>query len=86
LIEIKEDSWKKRGELMRTARINRGLLQKDVAKLLDVKSNTIAGYEAGVRKIDIDAAVKVCLFLGIDFALFCGLNRNFKFVRINNEN
>jgi transcriptional regulator with XRE-family HTH domain len=86
LAEIKEDIWKKRGELMRSARINRGLLQKDVAKILDVKSNTIAGYESGVRKIDIDAGVTVCLFLGIDLALFCGVNRNFKFVKINNEN
>lgn len=83
---IKNDSWKKRGELIKSARISKGLLQKDVAKLLGVKSNTIAGYESGSRKIDIDSAVAVCVFLGIDLALFCGVNRNFKFVKINNEN
>lgn len=80
------DIWKKRGELIKSARTAKGLLQKDVAKTLGVKSNTIAGYEAGTRKIDIDSAVTVCLFLGIDLALFCGVNRNFKFVKINNEN
>jgi transcriptional regulator with XRE-family HTH domain len=81
-----DDIWKKRGELIKTARVTKGLLQKDVADILGVKSNTISGYEAGTRKIDIDTAVKLCLFLGIDLALFCGINRNFKFVKINNEN
>jgi len=81
-----DDIWKKRGELIKTARIAKGLLQKDVADILGVKSNTISGYETGSRKIDIDTAVKLCLFLGIDLALFCGINRNFKFVKINNEN
>jgi len=82
----KHDIWKKRGELIRSARISKGLYQKDIAKLLGVKSNTIAGYESGTRKIDLDDSVKLCLFLDIDFALFCGLNRNFKFIKINNEN
>lgn len=80
------ENWKKRGELIRSARSAKGLLQKDVAKVLGVKSNTIAGYEAGSRRIDIDDAVTLCFFLGIDLALFCGVNRNFKFVKINNEN
>lgn len=83
---IENDIWKKRGDLIKSARTSKGLLQKDVAKVLGVKSNTVAGYESGARKIDIDSAVSVCLFLGIDLALFCGLNRNFKFVKINNEN
>lgn len=81
-----DDIWKKRGELIRAARTSKGLLQKDVAKMLNVKANTIAGYEAGSRKIDIDSAVTLCLYLDIDLALFCGINRNFKFVKINNEN
>ncbi len=82
---LSNDVWKKRGEYLRNARLAKGLLQKDVAKVLGVKSNTIAGYEAGTRKIDIDDIVTLCLFLGIDLALFCGINRNFKFVKINNE-
>jgi Predicted transcription factor, homolog of eukaryotic MBF1 len=80
------DIWKKRGELIKSARVSKGLLQKDIAKILGVKSNTIAGYEAGTRKVDIDSAVTVCIFLGIDLALFCGVNRKFKFIKINNEN
>lgn len=84
--ESDNDVWKKRGELIRAARISKGLLQKNVAEILGVKSNTIAGYEAGTRKIDMDNAVKLCLYLGIDLAVFCGINRNFKFIRINNEN
>jgi transcriptional regulator with XRE-family HTH domain len=79
------DVWKKRGEIIKSARISKGLLQKDLAKILGVKSNTIAGYEAGSRKIDIDDSVTICMFLGIDLALFCGVNRNFKFVKIKNE-
>lgn len=84
--DFDKDVWKKRGELLRTARIAKGLLQKDIAEILGVKGNTIAGYEAGSRKIDIDSAVKLCLHLGIDLALFCGVNRNFKFVKTNYEN
>lgn len=83
---IDNDNWKKRGELIRAARISKGLLQKDVAEMLGVKANTIAGYEAGARKIDIDTAVKLCLYLDIDLASFCGINRKFKFIKLNNEN
>lgn len=83
--DINNDVWKKRGDIIKTARITKGLMQKDVAKMLGVKSNTIAGYEAGSRKPDIDTAVNICLYLGIDLALFCGINRNFKFVNVNNE-
>jgi len=78
--------WEKRGDLMRSARKSKGLMQKDVAKILGVKNNTIAGYESGNRKVDIDTAVTICLFLDIDLALFFGLNRNFKFVKVENEN
>jgi len=78
--------WEKRGDLMRSARKSKGLMQKDVAKILGVKNNTIAGYESGNRKVDIDTAVTICLFLDIDLALFFGLNRKFKFVKVENEN
>lgn len=81
-----DEIWKKRGEILKNARISRGLLQKDVAEIVGVKNNTIAGYESGIRRVDIDTAVKICLFLGIDIAFFLGINRNFKFVKVNNEN
>ena len=81
-----QDIWVKRGKLMRSARVTKGLLQKDVAKLLGVKNNTIAGYESGSRKVDIDTAMTICLFLDIDLALFLDVNRKFKFVKLNNEN
>ncbi len=84
--ETKNDVWKRRGELIKSARISKGLLQKDVAKMLGVKNNTIAGYEAGIRKVDIDTAVTLCLLLDIDLSIFCGTNRNFKFVKIKSEN
>jgi transcriptional regulator with XRE-family HTH domain len=83
--KINDDLWKKRGEILRNSRNSKGLLQKDVAELLGVKNNTIAGYESGIRKMDIDTAIKLCLFLGIDLAFFLGINRNFKFVKINIE-
>lgn len=83
--EADSDIWKKRGELIKAARVSKGLLQKDVAEMLGVKANTIAGYEAGSRKIDIDMVVKICLYLDIDLALFCGINRKFKFIKLNNE-
>lgn len=86
LNETKNDVWKRRGELIKSARISKGLLQKDVAKMLGVKNNTIAGYEAGIRKVDIDTAVTLCLLLDIDLSIFCGTNRNFKFVKIKSEN
>ena len=80
-----EEIWKKRGEILKSARLSKGLLQKDIAKMINVKNNTIAGYESGSRRMDIDTAIRLCLFLGIDLAYFLGLNRNFKFIKINNE-
>lgn len=75
-----KEIWKKRGNLIRSARISKGLLQKDVANAIGVKNNTLAGYEAGIRKVDIDTAVSICRYLDIEFSLFLGTkNRNIKF-------
>ena len=72
--------WKKRGNLIRSARVSKGLYQKDVAKAIGVKNNTFAQYEYGIRKIDIDTAVEICQFLDIKLSLFLGYqNRKIKF-------
>lgn len=74
------DIWKKRGNLIRSARISKGLYQKDVAKVIGVKSNTFAQYEYGIRKIDIDTAIELCQFLDIKLSLFfCLQNRKIEF-------
>lgn len=65
-----KDIWKKRGLMLKAARINKGLLQKDVADLLKLKVNTISGYENGLRKMDFDDIKKICRFLGIDLNSF----------------
>jgi ribosome-binding protein aMBF1 (putative translation factor) len=62
--------WKRRGNMIKTARTNKGLLQKDVADFLKVKPNTISGYENGDRKMDFDDVKKLCRFLGIELNSF----------------
>lgn len=67
---INAEVWKKRGQMVRSARTGKGLLQKDLADFLDVKPNTISGYENGTRKMEFDDIKKLCRFLGIELNHF----------------
>lgn len=65
-----KEVWKKRGEIIKNTRIGRGLLQKDLAKFLGVKENTISGYENGTRRMDFDTVKEICKLLEIDIRYF----------------
>lgn len=58
--------WKRRGEVFKTARENRNLLQQDIAKLLGVKVQTICDYEKGRRRMSFDNIKILCKYLGVD--------------------
>lgn len=58
------------GNLVRDARITRGLTQKDLAKIVGVSTSYFTYIEAGDRNISLDLAVKLCDILNISFDSF----------------
>ncbi|WP_113676111.1 helix-turn-helix domain-containing protein [Vallitalea guaymasensis] len=65
-----ESIWARRGKLIKNARETKGLFQKDIAKFLDVKPNTVSSYESGVRKMDFDTIRDLCKLLDININIF----------------
>ena len=47
---------------IRDIRIDRGLTQEQVAKILNVKQNTYSQYETGQRQLPVDTLIKLALF------------------------
>ncbi len=52
-------------------RIDRGLSQKEIGELLNVKQNTYSQYEIGVLNFPLDVVVKLAEFYGtsVDYLL-----------------
>ena len=61
-------------ERIRDMRIDRGLTQKEVAKVINVKQNTYSQYEIGVLNYPLDVVIKLAEFYG---AGSCRLFRRF---------
>lgn len=59
-------NWVKLGEKIKKAREKKGLLQSDIAKLLDVSSSFICQLECGKKKTSLDNLIKLCKILEID--------------------
>lgn len=59
-------NWIKLGEKIKKAREKKGLLQSDIAKLLDVSSSLICQLECGKKKMSLDNLIKLCKILEID--------------------
>jgi transcriptional regulator with XRE-family HTH domain len=51
-------------ERIRDMRIDRGLTQKEVAKVINVKQNTYSQYEIGVLNYPLDVVIKLAEFYG----------------------
>ena len=52
-------------ENIRSLRIDRGLTQKEVAKILGISQNTYSQYEIGVLNYPVDAIVKLADFYDV---------------------
>lgn len=60
-------------ERIRNIRIDRGLTQEDVAKLLNVKQNTYCQYETGVLNYPLDLVVKLAEHYNVSVDYLVGL-------------
>ena len=60
-------------ERVRNLRIDRGLKQREIAELLNVKTNTYCQYEVGTLRYPIDALVKLAVFYSVSVDYLVGL-------------
>jgi transcriptional regulator with XRE-family HTH domain len=60
-------------ERIRNLRIDRGLTQEQVARLLHVKQNTYSQYEIGVLNYPLDAVVKLAEYYQVSMDYLVGL-------------
>ena len=57
---------------LKQGRVNKGLKQSDVAKMVGVKANTLSNYENGVSEPDIDTFANLCEIYELDFSYVLG--------------
>ena len=60
-------------ERIRELRIDRGLTQAQVAKLLHIKQNTYSQYEIGELNYPLDAVVTLAEYYGVSVDYLVGL-------------
>ena len=53
------------GEKIKSLRIEAGLSQKDLAKMLNIARETMTGYEVGRSEPDVQTIRKICVFLNV---------------------
>lgn len=58
---------------IRDIRIDRGLTQEDIAKILHVSQNTYSQYEIGTTRYPLDAVVTLAEFYGVSMDYLVGL-------------
>lgn len=57
------------GELLRSARLSRGLTQTDVARQLGVTVQAVSKLERGASKASFDRIHRLCQVLGLELTL-----------------
>lgn len=60
------------GEIIRQARVARGLQQQQLSAMLDMSRNTVSNWEAGRARPDINLIPDLCRILGISIPEFFG--------------
>lgn len=60
-------------ERIRDLRVDRGLTQKQVAKLLNISQNTYSQYEIGTTRYPLDAVVELAKFYNVSIDYLVGL-------------
>lgn len=58
---------------IRDLRMDRGLTQEEVARVLHVSQNTYSQYEIGTTRYPLDAVVKLAEFYGVSVDYLVGL-------------
>ena len=58
---------------IRDLRNDRGLTQKQVAKLLNVSQNTYSQYEIGISRFPLDAVVRLAEYYNVSIDYLVGL-------------
>lgn len=59
---------------LRDIREDSDLLQKDVAKVINVNQRTYSNYELGIRKIPIESLIELAKFYNVDMNYICGVS------------
>ena len=60
-------------ERIRNLRVDRGLTQKQIAQLLNIKQNTYCQYELGILSYPLDVVIRLALFYGTSVDYLLGL-------------
>ena len=60
-------------ERIRNMRIDRGLTQKEIAKILNVKQNTYSQYEIGVLNYPLDVVIRLAIYYKTSIDYLVGL-------------
>ena len=63
-------------ENIRNLRIDHGLTQEQIAKVLNVKQNTYSQYEIGVSNYPIDVLIKLADYYGVSVDYLLGRTDN----------
>lgn len=58
-------NWENFGAKIKTARLEKGLTQKDLAEIVEVTPESISYYEAGKKKPSFDKIKIICKELGL---------------------
>ena len=58
---------------IRDIRTDRGLTQKDIAKLLNISQNTYCQYEIGITRYPVDVVVTLAEYYGVSVDYLVGL-------------
>lgn len=59
---------------IRNIREDKDLLQKDIAKVINVNQRTYSNYELGIRKIPIEGLIELAKFYNVDMNYICGVS------------
>ena len=60
-------------ERIRDLRIDHGLTQKQIAKLLNVSQNTYSQYEVGITRYPLDAVITLAKYYDVSIDYLVGL-------------
>lgn len=55
-------------ERLKEGRLNKGLKQSDVTRLIGIKNTTLSNYENGNTEPDMDTFLKLCHLYGLDYS------------------
>ena len=59
---------------LRDLRLEKGVLQKDVAKAIGVTTSTYGNYELGLREPSIQIIIKLCKYFNVSADFLLGLD------------